>query len=87
MIQVGMPCSDVAGYQHFGGPSHLKMETAYSSKTLVSYHNTTKHCNPENHYLNLRLCENLKFHIPVKYHTPNKVVPFHEELITFPVFL
>jgi hypothetical protein len=42
-------CSHVVGYQHFGGPSMpsplhfiLKKVTAWSSKTLVSYHINTE---------------------------------------------
>jgi hypothetical protein len=39
------PCSVVVEYQQFGGT--LKMEAARSSKMLVSYCNTTWHCNSE----------------------------------------
>jgi flagellar motor switch protein FliM len=41
-------CSDVAGYQHFGGPccfhlqGEVKMEATISSETLESYHATTR---------------------------------------------
>jgi len=59
-----MPCSDVVGCQHFGGPCcfylTLKMETAISSESLISYHITTWHHNPEDHNLNLYCHENLK---------------------------
>jgi hypothetical protein len=50
---VVMPCSVVVGYECFGGPCQiylhftLKMEAAWFSKTLVSYHNTAWHYNPE----------------------------------------
>jgi hypothetical protein len=38
----------------------LKMEAARSSKTLVSYHNTTQHHNPEELILNVYCSENFK---------------------------
>jgi hypothetical protein len=54
---VVMLCSVVVGYQCFRGScclhvqGEVKMEAVRTSETLVSYCNTTKHCNPE--YLNL----------------------------------
>jgi len=64
------PCSDVVGYQHFGGPccSHLQskvvVKAAWSSEMLVCHHITTWHQNSEDHnldlvisYINTRLCK------------------------------
>jgi len=42
----------------------LKMETAWSSNTVVSYHITTLQQNPQDHDLNLNHHENLKSYMP-----------------------
>jgi len=55
-----MACSDVMGYQRFGGPYfRVKMVVAWSSETLVSYHTARWH-NPEDSDINLYRLENLK---------------------------
>jgi len=41
------------------------METARSSETLVSYHDTTRCHNPEDLDLNLHSCESPKTHIRI----------------------
>jgi hypothetical protein len=38
----------------------LKVEAAWTSGTLVSYHITTQHYNPKDLELNIHCCENLK---------------------------
>jgi hypothetical protein len=43
--------------------STLKREAARSSETLVSYHNTTRHRDPEDPDFSLYLSENLLSHI------------------------
>jgi hypothetical protein len=40
-------CSVTLGYQRFRGRFTLKMETARSSETLVSYHNITRRHDPQ----------------------------------------
>jgi len=58
-------CSAVVGYQRFRVPCclHLqggaKMEAARNSETFVTYHKTTRCCNPEELDMSLHRCENL----------------------------
>lgn len=40
--------------------SAMKMDIAYSSKTLVSTHNAMQWHNPEDHSLNNQCCENIR---------------------------
>jgi len=63
-LQVVMPCSVVAGYKCFRRSCypHIQgevMEAVWSSKTLVSYHNTTQHHNSEGLDWNFHRRENL----------------------------
>jgi len=70
---IAMLCSIVAGYNFFEDLSAsmfaiftlkmIRMESARSSETLVSYLTTTRRHNPEDHVLNLHCHENVKFHI------------------------
>jgi hypothetical protein len=46
-------CSVVVGYQRFIGPLHREDEGRGISEMLVSYNNTTRPDNPEDHDLNL----------------------------------
>jgi hypothetical protein len=58
-----MPHSVVVRYQHFRVPCYLlKLEAAWSSKTLVLYCNTMWHHNPEEIGLYLHHHEDLKSH-------------------------
>jgi hypothetical protein len=63
------PSSDVLQYRRFGGLCYLhlhftlRIETVWSSETLISYHNITWRHKPYDHDLNLHRHENLKYHV------------------------
>jgi len=69
-------CSDVGGYQCFGGPCclHLQGEAAQPSETLTSYHISMQCCNPEDLDMNFP-------HLVFNLHDPNSVMTLLESSV------
>jgi hypothetical protein len=62
------PCGDVVGYQSFGVLCFtLKMEAAWPTETLISYHNTTKRHKPGDLEMKLQRHENLITNIKIEF--------------------
>jgi hypothetical protein len=72
------PSSDVVGYQRFWGPCclhlhfTLKMKAAWSSETLVPYHNITRHHIPEDLHFTLKREAAMSSEILVSYHNTTR---------------